>query len=519
MRIPVTRKDITVMPDSKRVIARFFYNGEERAKEILAHINQLNEKEVYDLIAPMLQEFSKRHRNITKILIKHADKLIDELPSQSQNINETSRFRKLLIGAYFTHEYSIESAAFFNPSIVDDPNQSDLVEGERRLIISFRAVGEGHISSIVFRRAILKGNNDIEIMPVGRYVDEAEIVKNNVYKKEFFLEKAEDSLISTDTLMLARKHLDDSFDYQTLKITIEKLLKDEHSDTNGTELEKLLWLADSYHEIIFSLDTDISDRIIYPISKYERKGIEDARFVKFTNEEDGTVKYYATYTAYDGHTIMPKLLETTDFYHFKVRPIYGSGAKNKNLALFPRKINGKYVMMSRIDGWNNYIMYSDKINIWTDPIRLQSPKYSWEYVQIGNCGSPIETEHGWLVITHGVGAMRRYCLGASLLDLEDPCKEIGRLKEPLLIANTDEREGYVPNVVYSCGSIINNGELIIPYGLSDYSSSFMTVNLEELLKRLMTNEANTKEEIKGQYEAQVIDTKEIKPIGLKRPKW
>jgi len=519
MRIPITRKDIKVMPDSKRVIARFFYNGEERAKEILAHINQFDEKEVYDLIAPMLQEFSKRHRNITKILNKHADKLVDELPDEAQNIIETSRFRKLLIGAYFTHEYSIESAAFFNPSIVEDPDQSDLVEGERRLIISFRAVGEGHISSIVFRKALLKSNNDIEIMPVGRYVDEAEIVKNNVYKKELFLEKAEDSLISKSTLDLARKHLDDKFDYKVLKITIDKLLQDKHTDTTGTELEKLLWLADSYHEIIFSLDTDISDRIIYPITEYEKKGIEDARFVKFTNEDDGTAKYYATYTAYDGQTIMPKLLETTDFYDFKVRPMYGSGAKNKNLALFPRKINGKYVMMSRIDGWNNYIMYSDKINIWTDPIKLQSPKYAWEFVQIGNCGSPIETKQGWLIVTHGVGAMRRYCLGASLLDLKDPSKEIGRLKEPLLIANTDEREGYVPNVVYSCGSIINNGELIIPYGLSDYSSSFMTVNLEELLKRLMTSDANTKEEVKEQTKAQSEDVKDINPIGLIRKSW
>lgn len=502
------------MPDSKRVIARFFYNGEERAKEILNHISQFNEQEVYDLIAPMLQEFSKRHRNITRILEKHADKLINELPAEAQNIKETSRFRKLLIGAYFTHEYSIESAAFFNPSIVDDPDQSDLVAGERRIIISFRAVGEGHISSIVFRRALLKKNNDIEVLPAGRYVDEAEIVKNNVYKKELFLEKAEDTRISKKTLKLAKEHLPERFDYSKLKTLVEKLLA-ETTDKAGIDLQKLLWLADSYHEIIFSLDTDLSDRIIYPITEYERKGIEDARFVKFVDDE-GVSKYYATYTAYDGKTIMPKLLETSDFYDFKVRPIYGSGAKNKNLALFPRKINGKFVMMSRIDGWNNYIMYSDKMNIWTNPILLQSPKYAWEFVQIGNCGSPIETEHGWLVVTHGVGAMRRYCLGVSLLDLDDPSIEIGRLKEPLLIANTDEREGYVPNVVYSCGSIINNGELIIPYGLSDYSSSFMTVSLEELLGKLMTTDAHVddKNEIQKKKEA-----KEIKPIGLLRPNW
>ncbi|WP_017259576.1 glycoside hydrolase family 130 protein [Pedobacter arcticus] len=509
MRLPITRKDVTVMPDSKRVIARFFYNGEERAKEILAHLNQFDEQAVYNLIAPILQEFSKRHRNITRILEKNADKLMREIPAEAQSIKETSRFRKLLIGAYFTHEYSIESAAFFNPSIIEDPDQSDLVEGERRLIISFRAVGEGHISSIVFRRALLKKNNDIEVMPAGRYVDEAEIVKNNVYKRELFLEKAEDARISKKTIKLAQENLPEKFDYRELKNVVENLLGDR-TDKAGTELQKLLWLADSYHEIIFSLDTDISDRIIYPITEYERKGIEDARFVRFTDDEGG-IKYYATYTAYDGKTIMPKLLETTDFYDFKVRPVYGSGAKNKNLALFPRKINGKYVMMSRIDGWNNYIMYSDKINIWTDPIQLQSPKYPWEFVQIGNCGSPIETEHGWLVVTHGVGAMRRYCLGISLLDLNDPGREIGRLKEPLLIANTDEREGYVPNVVYSCGSIINNGELIIPYGLSDYSSSFMTVNLNDLMERLLGTDSHTVAESNAE---QKKDVSRMKPIGL-----
>jgi predicted GH43/DUF377 family glycosyl hydrolase len=514
MRISIIRKDITVKPDSKRVIARFFYNGEERAREVLDHIIALSEEEVYQLISPILQEFSKRHRNITRILNKNADKLINEVPAFKTDILETSSFRKLLIGSYFTHEYSIESAAFFNPSIVEDPDQSDLVEGERRIIISFRAVGEGHISSIVFRKATIDRDNNIEVMPAGRYVDEAEVIKNNIYKKAYFLEKAVDSQISVKTIELAKKHLEEKFDYKTLKETIDKLINDSEVDSLDNDLEKLLWLADSYHEILFSRDTDISDRIIYPISEFEKKGIEDARFVKFFNE-DGTHKYYATYTAYDGNVIMPKLLETSDFYYFKVRPVYGKGAKNKNLALFPRKINGKYVMMSRIDGWNNYIMYSEKINIWTNPIKLQSPKYPWEFVQIGNCGSPIETKAGWLVVTHGVGAMRRYCLGVSLLELEDPSIEIGRLKEPLLIANKDEREGYVPNVVYSCGSIINNGELIIPYGLSDYSSSFMTVNLESLLKRLMTSDAhveNTKAE-------KVNETKINTPIGLSRKDW
>ena len=480
MRIPVKRMNINVLPDAKRVIARFFFNGEERAKEVLRNISLLDDLQVYNLISPILQEFSKRHRNITKLLNKHADKLFSMVPLDFKP-DELSQFRKLLIGSYFTHEYSIESAAFFNPSMVEDPDQSDLEGGQRRIIISFRAVGEGHISSIVFRRAIIDKENNIEVLPVGKYVDEAEIIKNNVYSKELFYEKADDSHISRETIALIDPLIDEKFDYIRLKTVIDRLKMEK---TENLELEKLLSLADSYHEILFSLDTDISDRIIYPISEFERKGIEDARFVKFEHE-DGTSKYYATYTAYDGYFIMPKLLETTDFYDFKVRPIYGSGAKNKNLALFPRKIKGKYVMMSRIDGCNNYIMFSDKINIWDNPIKLQTPIYPWEFVQIGNCGSPIETKEGWLLITHGVGAMRRYCLGVSLFDLENPEIEIGRLKEPILIANKDEREGYVPNVVYSCGSIINNEDLIIPYGLSDYSSSFITVNLKVLLNVLL----------------------------------
>jgi len=199
--------------------------------------------------------------------------------------------------------------------------------------------------------------------------------------------------------------------------------------------------------------------------------------------------YYATYTAYDGALIMPKLLQTSDFYDFKIMPLYGAGAQNKNLALFPRKINGRYAMISRIDGWNNYIMYSDKINIWEDPVMLQRPKFTWEFVQIGNCGSPIETEDGWLMITHGVGPMRKYVLGASLLKLDDPGVEIGRLREPLLMPNNDEREGYVPNVLYSCGSFVHNGKLIIPYGLSDYSTSFAEVDLKALIERLKSDSA------------------------------
>ena len=488
MRLPIERKHVKVYPDPKRVIARFFFNGEDRGKDVINKIMTLNNEQVFNIISPLLQEYSKRHRNITKLLLRHCKKLKPLFETMDIDYHELEEHRRLLIGSYFTHEYSIESAAFFNPSIIEDPDQSDLEEGEKRLIISFRAVGEGHISSIVFRRAMIDRNNNITVIPVGNYIDEAEIIRNATYNKKLFLDKGLISLINEDVLKELDSKLGEQFDYATLKQVIAETQEIEPDPAKDVELEKVLWLSDSYYEIIFSMDTDISDRVIFPISEFERKGIEDARFTKFT-ADDGTITYYATYTAYDGHIIIPKLLKTKDFYDFTIGPLFGTGAQNKNLALFPRKINGKYAMLSRIDGVNNYIMYSNKINVWENPIKLQEPKYSWEFVQVGNCGSPIETEEGWLVITHAVGPMRRYCLSACLLDLNDPTIEIGRLTEPLLIPNPDEREGYVPNVVYSCGGIINNNELIIPYGLSDYSSSFASVDLKKLLKQLKNSPA------------------------------
>jgi len=314
-------------------------------------------------------------------------------------------------------------------------------------------------------------------------------VRNAIYNRKLFFERASDSKINQEILDEVYAKLGDKFDYSVLRTVILEAQSHQQNSNMKIEYDKVLWLSDTYHEFSFSRDTDISDRVIFPISEFERKGIEDARFVKFVNEDESII-YYATYTAFDGRLIMPKLLQTTDFYDFKVSPLHGIGAQNKNLALFPRKINGRYAMISRIDGFNNYLMYSDKLTVWDNPVLLQQPSSPWEFVQIGNCGSPIETEAGWLIITHGVGMMRRYCLGASLLDLDDPSKEIGRLAEPLVIPNNDEREGYVPNVLYSCGSIIHNGALIIPYGLSDYCSSFATVDIDLLLSKLLASKVD-----------------------------
>ena len=483
MRLSVERKPVKVLPDTKRVIARYFFNGDERAIELVKKILSLDKEQTAGLILPLLQDFSKRHRNITRKLLRNAERVKKYVNAAGYEYEKLDEYARLLIGSYFTHEYSIESAAFFNPSIVPDPDQSNLEEGQLRVIISFRAVGEGHVSSVVFRRALIDQYNNITVIPAGNYIDEAEKVHNVIYQKRLFIKKAQEADINQEFLDMVSERLDDRFDYEQLKKLVSDARIDETDADTLRQYNLILALSDSYRRITFSKDTDISDRVIFPISDFESKGIEDARFVLFT-DENGKKTYYATYTAYDGVHIMPKLLKTYDFYDFKTSPLNGAGAKNKNLALFPRKINGKFAMLSRIDGWNNYLMYSDNINEWEDPIKIQSPEYPWEFTQIGNCGSPIETDAGWLVITHSVGSMRRYSIGASLLDINDPSIEIGRMKDPLIVPNPDEREGYVPNVVYSCGSIVHGDELIIPYGLSDHSSGFATVKLQTLVDRL-----------------------------------
>lgn len=486
MQVTVTRKDTKFLPDSSRVIASFLYTSDERSKNIIQKVLAMSEDETKTALNQVLRGYSKRHRNISLIFENHFSKLsglFDELEIKPDKLNQTQR---ALIGSYFTKEYSIESAAFFNPSVVEDPDQSELGKGEKRVIISFRATGEGHISSIVFRSAVMDKDCNIITEPVGKMLAEAERIKRHIYHKTSFiktLDEMREFKNKTSPLFVLEK-LGDSFTYGELKRAVEETKK-THALSEKKELimTQMMWLAKSHYELDFSFDSAISERVIYPISDTEKNGIEDARFVKFTGES-GKAIYYATYTAYDGRLILPKLLETKDFYHFKCSPIHGELAHNKGMALFPRKIKGKYAMLCRTDGVNNYIAYSDNINIWRKANLIQEPKYDWELLQIGNCGSPLETKEGWLVITHGVGPMREYVLGASLHDLDDPEKEIGRLKTPLLTPNAEEREGYVPNVVYSCGSIIHNGNLIIPYAMSDYASTYASVDLPELLEEL-----------------------------------
>jgi predicted GH43/DUF377 family glycosyl hydrolase len=392
----------------------------------------------------------------------------------------------MLIGAYFTMEYSIESAAFFNPSIMEHPDQKEIGPGQLRVIFSFRGTGEGHISSIVFRTGILDKDCNLTLEPTGKMLEEAQHIQRHVYEKKSFAHKLNEMLgvggIIPPELIMDK--LNEEFTYRELIDCIDETRKTLHLAHDKEILfNQITWLASSHYELEFSLDTNISERVIFPVSVNERNGIEDARFVKF-RDDSGESKYYATYTAYDGNTILPKMLETNDFYHFKVSPLHGEISVNKGMALFPRKIKGKYAMLCRLDGYSNYIAFSDHLTIWREAKLLQQPKYPWEFVQIGNGGSPIETEEGWLVITHGVGPMREYVLGASLFDIDHPEKEIGRLNNPILIPNAKEREGYVPNVVYSCGSMVHNGHLIIPYAMSDHASTYATIHLKELLKEL-----------------------------------
>ncbi|MBI9107788.1 MAG: glycoside hydrolase family 130 protein [Spirochaetales bacterium] len=485
MAITVSRKENKFYPDSKRVITRFYMpGGDGRGEFIIKKVMALSEDEVKTIFTGVLRDFTHRHRNITKVFNKHFGNIVHILENLNIIPDSLSKEKRLLIGSYFSHEYSIESAAFFNPSIVEDPDQASLEDGEKRIIVSFRATGEGHISSIVFRSGIINKNNELIFKPINYFVEQPEIIRIPEYDKEQFLEKLEEMDIHKDIVDLVMARLGAKFTYNELQNSIHECVKDvKLSYSKKNVIQSIVWLAHASYEITFSLNNAISERVIFPVSDSEKNGIEDARFVRFT-DYDGKIIYYATFTAYNGYAILPKIMETEDFYHFRVTPLLGKCAQNKGMALFPRMINGRYAMISRLDGYRNYIMYSDIIHEWQHAELLEEPEYPWEFVQIGNCGSPIETEKGWLLVTHGVGPMRKYCLGATLLDLQNPAKVIGKLDEPLLIPNDEEREGYVPNVVYSCGAIIHNNELIISYAMSDSASSFVSVSLDVLFAKL-----------------------------------
>jgi predicted GH43/DUF377 family glycosyl hydrolase len=483
MTLTISRGNIKLSPDYKKVIPRFFNTGNERSQLLIHRILQLDDMSVETLLYNIFSEFSGRYQKIEAIFLNHYREIEHLLTDCDKSA--LSENKKLLTGAYFTMEYSIESAALFNPSIVEDINQNGVGKEQKRVIVSFRATGESHISSIVFKRGILKTNGSIHFEPSGKFISEGTVTQQERESKTAFRKVLTQVNLPEEIFLNILDQLNDKFLYKELEAALKNSLPAIGSPAEEKKLKhEILSAVNTNYEIQFAADSLLSERVIFPITRAEKNGMEDARFVQF-KEDDGNLSYIATYTAYDGSVILPQLIITKDFCHFKIAPLHGKGAVNKNLALFPRKINGKYVMLSRIDGINNYIMFSDDLYMWEEAALLQQPRYPWEFVQIGNAGSPVETEKGWLVITHGVGPMRKYCLGASLFDLNDPKIELGRLREPLLMPDEDERDGYVPNVVYSCGSIINGDKLFIPYAVSDYASSFATVPLKELLDTLL----------------------------------
>jgi predicted GH43/DUF377 family glycosyl hydrolase len=483
MKLHVNRLNQRLNPDYKKVIPRFFNSGIERSRVLIERVLHLSDAEADELLDQVLIEFSPRYRDIKSIFVKHFEMIRYLLLEPEQKSLGDSK--KLLMGSYFTMEYSLEAAALFNPSIVQDPDQSGAGEGEKKVIISFRATGESHISSLVFKRATINQDSCIQFEPSGKFIGEGELTEKNKINKEGFEAMLSQLSLPSDIKQQILEQLNDPFYYKEIEMVLKSALLPIESPIERKRLKyEILDVVNTNYELRFSPDSHISERVLFPVTYAEKNGVEDARFVRFTTE-NGSVRYVATYTAYDGLSIRPHLIETKDFLYFKVSPLHGKAAINKNLALFPRKLNGQYAMVSRIDGFNNYLMFSDDLYLWDDAELWQSPKHPWEFVQIGNCGSPIETEKGWLVITHGVGPMRKYCLGASLFDLENPRKELGRLKEPLLMPNEDERHGYVPNVVYSCGSMIHGDKLFIPYAVSDHASSFATIGLAELLDEIL----------------------------------
>jgi predicted GH43/DUF377 family glycosyl hydrolase len=477
--IHVRRHEAMLLPDSSRVIIRPFIPGNtQRITTIIGRALAMSEEDAILALETVRQEFASRHFDIESLLYANYLKVLPQIFTQ----RPLSRARQLLLGALFSGEYALESAALFNPSIVPHSDQDGMEAGGLRFIMSLRATGEGHISSIEFRTGILAPGGEIHLDPVSRYVTMPEIVPNPSYQKKLFVVKLQEMGFENAYARAVMEPLPESFARSDLDKNLKRVRRETLPATEELHrsLECIQWLADSNYELQFSPDLAMSERIIFPVSSNESNGIEDARFVRFI-ETDGSAMYYATCTAYNGRAILPQLIETQDFLRFRMLTLNGGAVKNKGMALFPRRIDGRYAMLARQDDENLFIMFSDNPHYWNDPQVLVRPAEIWESVKVGNCGSPIETEAGWLVITHGVGPMRTYCIGAVLLDLNDPTKVIGRLREPLLAPKGSEREGYVPNVVYSCGSLLHGRELILPYAMSDKASAIARVSLDELL--------------------------------------
>jgi predicted GH43/DUF377 family glycosyl hydrolase len=476
------RTNTVLKPDQSRVLLRPFSPGDsQRVGRVIARIMSIPEERVGPLLGEISADFSQRHQQIHRLFLERFEQVCQEHVPEK----DLSEQRRLLIGSYFLAEYSLESAALFNPSIVPHTDQTDLPPGALRFILSLRATGEGHISSITFRTGVIYPDHRIEVLDPARFLTEPCQIPNSAYEKGLFGRKLSELGLNGEFTGRVMNNLGDSFSMQELQRSIDaEVDKERHLegvlDEDQDTAQGIWMLARSNYEVQFQPEQKLSERILFPATPTQSNGIEDARFVRFQND-DGSYIYYATFTAYDGRVVMPELMETADFLRFRFITLNGPAAQNKGMAMFPRKINGLYGMLSRQDNESIYIMFSDNIHFWNEHKVLLKPTFPWELIQLGNCGSPIETDAGWLVLSHGVGPLRKYCIGAFLLDRDDPSKVIGHMREPLLQPNQNEREGYVPNVVYTCGALLYGSELIIPYAMADHATGFATVPIDDVL--------------------------------------
>ena len=487
-KLAVSRTTYRILSDPCRVISKPYFPGEEfysldgksRVKAVIERILAIPESEVKGILDNVLGDFASRHLDFTQVL-HHSFQMAAHHLEKGVLVSEQ---RRLLMGAYFTHEYSIEAAAICNPSMVPAPDQSGVASGQQRFIMSVRTIGEGHISSVGFRSGVIDERGDLTFDPVSRY---AIIGKRKTprYDKHLFSSKLEELGADKHIASLVLDPLPDRFLFDELERRLALIDMKSVSEVIAHETIKTIHLlASSNYVVEYPQESEVSERVIYPAGPRETQGMEDARFVRFVHD-DGSVVYYATYTAFDGVEVLPQLIETEDFLSFRIATLNGACAQNKGMALFPRLIDGKYTMLSRFDGENAHLMRSDNVRFWSDTQMLRAPMRPWELVQIGNCGSPIETEAGWLVLTHGVGPMRRYAIGALLLDRDDASHIIAHLPDPLIEPAEDEREGYVPNVLYSCGAMVHRDHLVLPYGFSDVGIRIARVCLSDLLDLLL----------------------------------
>jgi predicted GH43/DUF377 family glycosyl hydrolase len=482
----VTRSPQRLEANPSRVITRLFVPGQEgfeyqesRAGAVLARILALDEGQVRSALDDVVIRFNGRHRDLAGTFRRHARELADRLDPG----RELSEARKLLLGATFTSEYAIEGAALCNPSIVAHPDQAGTVAGSLRFVMSVRGIGEGHRSSIGFRTGVIDAAGGITIDDPAPFATvgaaEPALLDAAVFRSE--LARVDDAGEAADYVL---DRLGERFTQAALNEQFARLQTSLSTRRHAKEtISSLRSIAERTYAVEFSDSTTLSERVLWPSIAAEQAGMEDARFVRFI-DDDGSTTFYATYTAYSGSHISQQLLETTDFQSFTSAPIVGHAAANKGLALFPRRIGGRFAAMSRSDRESNTVAYSEHLSVWTSALPCQSPTRAWEVLQLGNCGSPIETDAGWLVLTHGVGPMRTYSIGAILLDLDDPTRILSQLPQPLLSPATDEQDGYVPNVVYSCGALVHADTLVLPYGISDAAIGIARVPLPELLAAL-----------------------------------